>query len=843
MYRAVNASGTFFNNYFQKPPLAAEVVDASRLEASGYSPHDSREYLEELICSFTGCGDVFVFNNVYAALSCVLEALDGKEIIVPSANIARGDFSPLFIELLKNSRLTWKTVGQKSQLHLEDYKDSLRQGRSILLKVDNWGNTRLRECFQDDLNEKLEIPVVSFPGDVSLVDMRPYGLENVFPLYDLHKRQDDIVVFGGNRLLGGPPVGIVVGKPYFIRKLREEFGSLAFSPGKSDYLAMEATLRLYKEPEEALDKIPLLRMVSMPLQKVEERAQKFLEQLQSICDEKTKLRLTREKALISAGSDASLPSCQLAVRVAGFTSQHIADLLHKRSPSIHCRTNRGEVLFDFRTIPQEDEPLLLEAFREFYQELSGQERFFLNHVPTLIWALDTGGNIIFVNKSAQDFFGKKFESVEGKKIDQLVSPQEAQQLQEALNKVLIGNKGCRLEMQVESRLRSKRWLEVHLSPAFTDNRVVDSITFTANDITEHKMSEEELKRISMHDTLTGLYNRHYFEEELEKLDSSRYYPISIIMCDIDGLQLVNNVMGHDMGDELIKKAAEIIKKPFRSSDVVARLGGDEFAVILPETSQETAREICSRVKDAVAEYNKANRKEKGFYLSISVGSATGKDRDEGIRKILKAADSEMFNDKAHRSEQVRFKLFESFIAQLEEMDLRDIRYQKKLENIILLLSRAIGLLPKEIEKILYLSRIYDIGKVSLFGSGLLSKKKLEKRDWEKLRRHPEMGYYIALSVPRASEVADYILQHHEWWNGDGYPRGLKGEDIHLYARIIALADAYTSITSPRPYRSAFSHGKAIEELKKERGRHFDPNLVDIFVSLMEDMDYDEQSVG
>ncbi len=177
------------------------------------------------------------------------------------------------------------------------------------------------------------------------------------------------------------------------------------------------------------------------------------------------------------------------------------------------------------------------------------------------------------------------------------------------------------------------------------------------------------------------------------------------------------------------------------------------------------------------------------------------------------------------------------------MDLRDIRYQKKLENIILLLSRAIGLLPKEIEKILYLSRIYDIGKVSLFGSGLLSKKKLEKRDWEKLRRHPEMGYYIALSVPRASEVADYILQHHEWWNGDGYPRGLKGEDIHLYARIIALADAYTSITSPRPYRSAFSHGKAIEELKKERGRHFDPNLVDIFVSLMEDMDYDEQSVG
>jgi len=186
------------------------------------------------------------------------------------------------------------------------------------------------------------------------------------------------------------------------------------------------------------------------------------------------------------------------------------------------------------------------------------------------------------------------------------------------------------------------------------------------DITERKQMEDWLRYLNMHDKPTGLYNRDYFEEEMIRLQSGRFDPVGIVVCDLDGLKLVNDNLGHAAGDHLLATAAHLLVKCFRESDVVARIGGDEFAVLLPNCSQEVVESACRRIRDNLQQYRKS---EPPIPISMSVGWAVKANANHSMWEIFKEADNRMYAEKVKNREDFK-KIFAGMVNELRDLDQR-----------------------------------------------------------------------------------------------------------------------------------------------------------------------------
>lgn len=345
------------------------------------------------------------------------------------------------------------------------------------------------------------------------------------------------------------------------------------------------------------------------------------------------------------------------------------------------------------------------------------------------------------------------------------------------------------------------------------------------DVMERKQMEEKLFYFSMRDSLTGLYNRAYFQEELRRLNDGRFTPLAVIVCDVDGLKLYNDSFGHHMGDRLIKTAADILMKTFRSSDVVARIGGDEFAVLLPRISRETLDQILMRLRTAIRQTNEENPE---FLLSISIGMAISHSKTPNLNQLFKEADNNMYREKNSSGRQIRDAITKTVLHLLEQRDYVAEGHTRRVSLLCEHLARAIGLPAERMRDLQLLAEFHDLGKVGVAEKILFKQGPLSAAEQKEIKRHCEIGHRIALSLEEIKHIADWILKHQEWWNGKGYPMGLAGDDIPLECRILAIADAYDSMTNERPYRKALSHEAAMRELRQCSGSQFDPFLVELF---------------
>lgn len=341
-------------------------------------------------------------------------------------------------------------------------------------------------------------------------------------------------------------------------------------------------------------------------------------------------------------------------------------------------------------------------------------------------------------------------------------------------------------------------------------------------------TEERLKYLSFHDSLTGLYNRAFFEEQMQRFSAVRYSPVTIIVCDLDGLKFINDTLGHDVGDSLLVAVAEVIKNSCHEGDVVARTGGDEFALLIPNSTEEIVKNTYNKIRDAIALYNEENTK---LPLSISVGFATS---HEGVSAgdLFKEADNNMYREKLHRTQSARSAIVQTLKKALGARDFITEGHADRMQGLVIDLARSISVPERKFADLRLLAQFHDIGKVGIPDSILFKPGPLSEEEYTEMKRHCEIGYIIAMSPPDLGPIADFILKHHEWWNGDGYPIGLKGEEIPLECRILAVADAFDAMTSDRPYRRALSSKDALEELKRCAGVQFDPGLVDNFVNLV-----------
>jgi len=364
----------------------------------------------------------------------------------------------------------------------------------------------------------------------------------------------------------------------------------------------------------------------------------------------------------------------------------------------------------------------------------------------------------------------------------------------------------------------------YFSKPLSEEAMKISLPLKVKNAIELMKRNTEISYLSYHDYLTELYNRRFCEEEIKRLNTYRNLPFSIIVGDLNGLKLINDTFGHDEGDKLLKIAAATIQSACRIDDIVARWGGDEFIVLLPKTNKEETEELVNRIRHLYSE-----EQVNGIQLSISFGWDTKQTMNEEITKVFKNAEDDMYRNKTCENESVRSHMINTILNTLHEKNPREELHSKRVSELCQAIGQAIGLSELEIRMLKVGGLLHDIGKIAI-EEGILNKREtLTEQEWNEIRRHPEIGYRILSSSYELQELAEYILAHHEKWDGTGYPKGLKGAVIPRMARIITLADSYDAMTNERPYRKVLSEDVVVHEICKNAGIQFDPEIAKVFI--------------
>ncbi|MCR4442687.1 MAG: diguanylate cyclase [Peptococcaceae bacterium] len=379
-----------------------------------------------------------------------------------------------------------------------------------------------------------------------------------------------------------------------------------------------------------------------------------------------------------------------------------------------------------------------------------------------------------------------------------------------------------------------------------------------------KMSEteqetrEELRRQASLDELTGVYNHRSFHTFLEecfaraRLEGSC---LALVMTDIDFFKYYNDAYGHQMGDEVLKKLAEIIKGIVGERGICARYGGDEFAIILPGCDGKDGVELGETIKREVegTEFEGMSILPKG-HLTLSIGVACYPEHAQERELLIQRSDEALFKAKCTNMNRVElyYNVFDEIAHLLQDQEkelLNSMRtllmvvnakdrytygHSERVMHYTVQIGRKLALWEWEIQNLMIGALLHDIGKIEISRDILNKPGKLTKSEWEPIRQHAVWGADMMRPISSLSGAVNIVLYHHENYDGTGYPHGLKGEEIPLGARILRLADSFDAMVTNRPYKKPKTISEAVGELKKLKNVHYDPDVVDAFIEYLEE---------
>lgn len=454
------------------------------------------------------------------------------------------------------------------------------------------------------------------------------------------------------------------------------------------------------------------------------------------------------------------------------------------------------------------------------QQLSKSEekgRAIIQAIPDVLFILNSEGTFLDCEVSDESMLLMPIEAFIGKTIAEVMPKEVTDLAYKNLNLVFESGKLHSFEYNL-NKVGIEEYYEIRMVKN-GENEVLAIL----RDITKRKELEKRLEYLSYKDQLTNLYNRRFYEEELERLDVKENLPLTIILGDVNGLKLINDSFGHAAGDELIKKAAEIIRKSCSPEDIIARIGGDEFVIVLPKKDEHEAEQIIKHINKLAS-----GEKVQNIDVSISFGYET-KINNEDIEAVFTKAEDYMYKRKLFESSCMRGKTVNTIINTLNEKNKREEQHSVRVSELCEKIGASLGLPERKIHELKTAGLLHDIGKIAIEENILNKVGKLTIDEYKEIKRHSEIGYRILSTVNELSEIAEYVLLHHEMWDGNGYPKGLKGEEIPIESRIIAIADAYDAMTSERSYRKALSSKFARDELQRNAGTQFDSELVNVFI--------------
>lgn len=449
-----------------------------------------------------------------------------------------------------------------------------------------------------------------------------------------------------------------------------------------------------------------------------------------------------------------------------------------------------------------------------------------------VMIVDRNGNIEILNSVAEKLTGWKKEEAQGRQYTEvfvLSSELEDVIIKDPIAGVLETDMNQELgnHMILTSRDGEAYFIEDSAAPIKDNFGVTQGVVLVFRDVTDRKEQRNKIEFLSFHDSLTGLYNRRYFEEEIHRLDTERNLPMSIIMGDVNSLKLTNDVFGHALGDQLLKKVAEVLRNVCRADDIVARWGGDEFVILLPKTGTDETEKIVARIKETFAK-----ERIKAIKGTVSVGFDAKQDLTEDIMHVLNRAEENMYLQKTLERDEIRRSAINDLMTSLHEAGTREKDHSIIVSELCQKLGRAHNLDEAEIQKLKRAGYLHDIGKIVLAPKLLKKHDDLTSNEQDEIKRHTTVGYRLLSSFDDTMDLADAVLSHHERWDGSGYPQGWKGEQIPLISRMISIVETYERVLNRSEMPLAERKRAAIEVIRKGAGSQFDPKISESFVQML-----------
>jgi diguanylate cyclase (GGDEF)-like protein/putative nucleotidyltransferase with HDIG domain len=462
-----------------------------------------------------------------------------------------------------------------------------------------------------------------------------------------------------------------------------------------------------------------------------------------------------------------------------------------------------------------------------------KNRAIIKAIPDLIFIINKDGIIEDALEEDDNLLISK-NSFKGLNIKDILSEDLHEKVKDIINKA-VEDGGVKI-LKYKTILEDKKIHTYHEIEGFRkgkeevfEMRVVklreDQILAISRDITTDELNQNKIQYLSFHDQLTGLYNRRFFEEELKRLDTERMLPLSVVMTDVNGLKLINDSFGHDSGDQLLIEFSKILKNSSREEDIICRIGGDEFVILLPNMNHYYLPELVNRIKDKLE-----NKDFKKYGISAAFGFGTKDEKGKDVNDIIKEAEDMMYRNKFIESPHMKNKTIDTILNILHESDEWEKNHSQRVSEYCEMMGQELNFSEKDIKEVKMSGLLHDIGKITLKDTFIDKKGSLNKKGKSELRRHSEVGYRILSTYKNLYNIADYILYHHENWDGTGYPKGLKGEDIPLKSRIIAIANHYDTATRNRPNKNNLTKEEACRDLLERAATCFDPKLVEIFTN-------------
>ncbi len=328
--------------------------------------------------------------------------------------------------------------------------------------------------------------------------------------------------------------------------------------------------------------------------------------------------------------------------------------------------------------------------------------------------------------------------------------------------------------------------------------------------------------IKNHDELTGLGTRKHFETELQNNIDQGVLPLSVIIVDINGLKVINDAYGHDIGDAALREVSDIVKSLTEKNYCISRWGSDEIVILMPNENRNSVIEVVKNIKSKMDQ--KDNR-----YFDISFGWATEERDIVNAKHLMQKAEDSLYSNKILEPSSIRRNMIDSIVKTLQQKNPREEMHSQRVSFISEKIAYELGFSEYEIKRVKLAGLMHDIGKITINEEILNKPGRLDENEWIQIRKHPENGFKILSTSVDTMEIANAILAHHERWDGRGYPKGIEKENIPIMARIIAVADTFDAMTSMRPYKEVVDESEAIEEIRRCAGTQFDSLVVEAFL--------------